>query len=648
MIPARLKWYYYRLQTMQPAEWAFRGKQWLQKQKEKRQQVTPVFDHVTCIYTDFPYPFDGMQVGGPYTVFGKELDPATIRDFHLDIFSGKRFPPHDFSKDIDIRTDRHGSAKVVWEVNRLHYLLPLLLRYRKEKDRAHLDLFMRLMRDWQEQNTYLRGINWYSNIEVCLRLINWHWCWNVLSSDEHWTNSEECNAFRTQTWIPLVYQHCHYAARNPSLYSSANNHLVAEYAGLWMATLTWKFPESDKWNEYAKEGLEREILLQYSPSGIHREEASVYIQFATDFFLQSLIAGQQHNADFSAAYHDRLKAAIGYIDQLMDIRYQVPHYGDEDDGRVILPDNDHRSNNFVSLLNTAARIWRNADWDITDEPDTKTLLLTAHLDRVELIKGEKEYRSVCYQEDGHAILRKTDIAQQQEIYCHFDAAPLGYLSIAAHGHADALSVVLHVDGYPFLTDPGTFAYHTHPEHRKYFTSTLAHNTITIDHTDQAILAGPTLWLQHYKAQIDECIIEETGDTVTGSHNGYRQKQIKHSRTVYFDKQQEQLTLSDSIKSEKANYHVAMPFHLHPDIQVRQTAANCYRLSHPATKRVVDIEMDRLLEVHRLQADEHGPQGWYSPSFMQKQPSSYLLGECVSEKKSLVLTTTLTIITPHEH
>jgi hypothetical protein len=44
-----------------------------------------------------------------------------------------------------------------------------------------------------------------------------------------------------------------------------------------------------------------------------------------------------------------------------------------------------------------------------------------------------------------------------------DAAPLGFLSIAAHGHADALSFILHVDGSPILVDPGMFTYHTHKE-----------------------------------------------------------------------------------------------------------------------------------------------------------------------------------------
>ena len=41
-----------------------------------------------------------------------------------------------------------------------------------------------------------------------------------------------------------------------------------------------------------------------------------------------------------------------------------------------------------------------------------------------------------------------------------DAGPLGYQTIAAHGHADALSFTLSVGGMEFLVDPGTYAYHT--------------------------------------------------------------------------------------------------------------------------------------------------------------------------------------------
>ena len=90
---------------------------------------------------------------------------------------------------------------------------------------------------------------------------------------------------------------------------------------------------------------------------------------------------------------------------------------------------------------------------------------------------------------------------------HFDAAPLGYLSIAAHGHADALSFILHVDGQPVFIDSGTYTYHTEPEWRQYFIGTLAHNTIRINQKDQAVNGGPTLWTKHYKTSIIDLDLE---------------------------------------------------------------------------------------------------------------------------------------------
>ena len=54
---------------------------------------------------------------------------------------------------------------------------------------------------------------------------------------------------------------------------------------------------------------------------------------------------------------------------------------------------------------------------------------------------------------------------------------------------------VHMDGYPFLVDPGTYAYHTHAEWRKYFVSTLAHNTVTINNADQASIVRSNIMAQ---------------------------------------------------------------------------------------------------------------------------------------------------------
>ena len=83
-----------------------------------------------------------------------------------------------------------------------------------------------------------------------------------------------------------------------------------------------------------------------------------------------------------------------------------------------------------------------------------------------------------YADAGLTFLRSSP-ADGEEIWCRCDAGPHGFLSIAAHAHADALAVEVRYNGVDVLADPGTYCYHGEPRWRSYFRSTLAHNTIEV-------------------------------------------------------------------------------------------------------------------------------------------------------------------------
>src|SRR5439155_507878 len=67
---------------------------------------------------------------------------------------------------------------------------------------------------------------------------------------------------------------------------------------------------------------------------------------------------------------------------------------------------------------------------------------------------------------GMTILR-TPATDEPEIWVRCDGGPHGFLSIAAHAHADALSVEVRHGGVDVLADPGTYCYHGEPEWRQY-------------------------------------------------------------------------------------------------------------------------------------------------------------------------------------
>ena len=79
------------------------------------------------------------------------------------------------------------------------------------------------------------------------------------------------------------------------------------------------------------------------------------------------------------------------------------------------------------------------------------------------------------------------------------AARTDTLGIAAHAHADALSVEVRYAGVDILADPGTYCYHGEPAWRSYFRSTIAHNTVELGGRSQSSERGPFMWARHAQA-----------------------------------------------------------------------------------------------------------------------------------------------------
>ena len=57
-----------------------------------------------------------------YPIFDKTIDVFKPIHWHLDLSTGRDFPKS-FAHKIDIRSDKYGSAKHVWEVNRMQFML---------------------------------------------------------------------------------------------------------------------------------------------------------------------------------------------------------------------------------------------------------------------------------------------------------------------------------------------------------------------------------------------------------------------------------------------------------------------------------------------------------------------------------------------
>ena len=575
----------------------------------------------------------GIEIGDsggiPYSlnIFGTDFsfhNPVEI-NWQKDISSGEIFMPH-FYRKINIRENPDLSAKYVWEINRLQYLTGICINYQSARNQLDLDLFIQIIRSWSSQNPFLAGVNWYSNIEVNLRLITWFLCWEILEAENLMTSNTEFNGFVKNEWLPLIKRHCIYSYNNPSKFSSANNHLISEYSGLFVASSKWNFKESKKWLRYSQNGLEREIIKQHSKEGINKEEAAEYIQFITDFFLLAFIIGEKTRNPFSDRYKQRLFKIFCFINDLLDSKGNFPKYGDEDDGRCFLLDFDKRGNNFQSLMASAAILFSNPEFkskSIGFDMKNQFLFGNEGAKKYDSItEGRKVEGSKFYVEEGHFFFRKRH--DDKEIYLHFDAAPLGFLSIAAHGHADALSFTLNVDGQPVFIDPGTYTYHTEPEWRSYFIGTLAHNTIRVNDRDQAVSGGPTLWVKKYKSSILDLALNKNIDHVRATHNGYHKECVQHIRDIVFDRLQNEFQIFDTlIVTKNRKVELEIPFHIHPEMSVVSTADNCFLITKENI-RTTEFYLDEKL-TPKIIKGQVNPQilGWYSGSFLQKEPMNVI-------------------------
>ncbi|MEO1450108.1 MAG: heparinase II/III-family protein, partial [Bacteroidota bacterium] len=333
-----------------------------------------------------------------------------------------------------------------------------------------------------------------------------------------------------------------------------------------------------------------------------------------------------------------------YIYQMMDVKGHVPYYGDDDDGRTfILDDGQGHPNSYASILTAGAILFKDPVLKSKAAGmDTRNMILFGEAGKAayDALPTEKQApQTVLYKEEGHFFCKSG--SGDKEVYLHVDAAPLGYLSIAAHGHADALSFFLWVDGAPIFADMGTYTYHSEPEWRDYFKGTLAHNTIRVDGVDQARAEGPCLWLDHYEVEVLEAHQDPAQDRITARHNGYAEKGVMHTRSYHFDKVAGRITIKDTLDiTDGATHRFDVPLHLHPNVTIEEGAGGTFVLRN-GEARAVGLKPDPQLSYSLVNGQQEPLLGWHSPSFLQRETTNVLFAS-LERAESFELITEITI------
>lgn len=399
-------------------------------------------------------------IRGEWQLFGwREVQVGTPPNWHRDSAAGVCIPSSSLSHRMNHRTLPEGAdVRTIWEVNRWSELVRLAMHAWVNGDVHAIRTSLDWLKDWCDRNPVAFGINWTSPLEAGLRLINFTWFDTLVQSSLGELQridpglSATLDALKqTQRTLAarVVPAHAAWVWRYRSYGSSANNHLLGELVGLLHAVKRWPALESctataeSLWQE-----ISQCILQQFATDGGNKEQALHYHLFAWEMAWHAAhLMGKK-----DGPVMERLFQAAEFFTQVSHEGEQW-EYGDNDDAQI-LPLTHHRIHGVEE--------WR--AW-MRGEPAGQFIRYWMP-SPPSLQNSSPDWIA---SESGMAMA--TDGAWKVRL----DASPLGFGSMAAHGHGDALHVSLWDGPLALVIDPGTGGYFGMKEERTLLAAWSSHN-----------------------------------------------------------------------------------------------------------------------------------------------------------------------------
>jgi uncharacterized heparinase superfamily protein len=386
------------------------------------------------------------------------------------------------------------------------------------------------------------------------------------------------------------------------------------------------FPGAVILRENSWRALLLEIDKQIHPDGVGAEQSPGYTAFSIELFLLAATAlGREGN--LPATTVDRLSAWSEHSLWLMDTDAKVPAIGDFDDCRAIATTQAPEPKYVASVVAAVSGCVGRPDLaPPAKDPSLRELIIgSAKVSSAQPV-GMRSFTS-----GGYSVIRSR---HEDPAVLTLDHGPVGYLSIAAHGHADTLSIWLSVGSQPVIVDAGTYLYHSNRDLRDLFRHTAVHNTLSLDGVGSSRPSGPFNWARKAGARL---VSSESAPTtrVVAEHDGYvLQYGVRHRRTVEFD-DASRFTIIDELLEAPTDRNVTVSFLLDPTCQSTVEPDRNGVLITRNNLQVIRIASAGPLRSRVVRGDEATGLGWSSPSFGVRVPTDQILFEGHLHKPSTI-------------
>jgi hypothetical protein len=510
-----------------------------------------------------------------------------------------------------ISDDSATDIKFIWEPNRFAFVYTLVRAYAASGDEKYPQAFWQLIQDWAEHNPPNTGANWKDGQEIALRLMAWTFGFYAFidspsTTPKHVAQFTQLVAAQTER----IYKNIGYAI------STRSNHTISEAFGLWMVGLL--FPElknAEKYFTIGKGLLEEEATKQILPDGSYAMYSLNYHRFILHIYLYAIRLAKINHSPFSNSLQQSITNSINYLSHLIDpASGGMPVYG-SNDGALVLPLNNCDFTDYRPLLQlgsvitTGKPMFESGEWDedvywLCGEQSTAKHAKDAknkNLSALRVLSGKS------FPDGGVYILRNTN--SRAIIRCtDFTSRP---------SHADQLHMDLWMGSHNIAIDAGTYLYSGEGIWRNGLAHTSAHNTVTVDGTDQMTLASRFTWTNWAKGKV----LKQTENLWQGEHDGY--KPVQHKRTVMALEGDRWLVIDELEANEPHRYTLHW---LLNDVPFTENK-NSLHLKYEASTYKIQIGLtDGEGKFSIVRADPNSTRGWRSRYYGHKEPAISLLLE----------------------
>jgi hypothetical protein len=510
-----------------------------------------------------------------------------------------------------------GDVKYVWELNRLQFLHPVAAGVAATGDIDQIRWIFRILSSWMSANPPYRGINWTSGIELSMRLVSFA----LLIAAVGYDGMERDERVMMRR---MIAAHGYWLRRYPSLHSSANNHLIAEGLGLFIAgLLVPDLPEADDWRHVGRCIVEQQTIKQILNDGVGAEQSPTYQALVMEMIALTAVLADEISEPLRHSTLDRLILGAEYLHWILDSEGVAPAIGDNDEGRTIAQPPDPEPRYIASVVAAIAGLTGH-HCSPPHDSHIRDAIFSTPIKQTTALEGMR-----IFPIGGYSVVH--DQINRRIVDLIFDHGPLGYLSLAAHGHADALSIWLTVNGIPIFIDAGTYLYHSGGEARKRLRETTTHNTLVVAGRSQSTVAGPFVWTAKAHAFLMQS--QPWPDwSITAGQDGYLDEfRVHHVRRL--EKNGDEVIVFDKLTGSGQALPVCVQFLCNPGLTVIPSDGDVIIFHNNAP--ILKIIAPKGFETKIIIGDTITHSGWYSPRFGTLVPAPLVtLNGCLSNQEVL--------------